>query len=443
MSLLLEALKRAEKAKEDAQRRAREGGGESASELRLEGEAQAGEAKRVVTRDELPPITGPLDIQSEDLRAEPTAASGLSLQEAAAPPPPPRRAAPEEPPAAQRAAARKVFEAKVREPNPRLPFLITIGALGAFAVGTVIYFYIQLSPPPPLYNTNPQPQAGEVAVAPPPPSPATAPAAGTGSSSVAGIQGLPPGPQAAREPAAPAPAPKPAPQPPRTAPPAEAKPAVRPAPAPRASAPRPRAAAAPAPAAVRAQPRVHPLVAAGYAAYQAGDMERARASYQAALADEPANRDALLGLAAVETRAQRFEAAAALYRRLLVADPRDAHAQAALLALRAPQTDPVSTESRLKALLATGPEEGVLYFTLGNQYAQQSRWPEAQQAYARAAALEPENPDYLYNLAVSHEHLRRPEAALGLYRRALILGLERPASFDPSAAQARVQALSR
>ena len=111
MSLLLEALKRAEKAKEDAQRRAREGGGEAGSELRLEGEAQAGEAKRVVTRDELPPITGPLEIQSEDLRAEPTAASGLSLQEAAAPPPPPRRAPPEEPPAAQRAAARKVFEA--------------------------------------------------------------------------------------------------------------------------------------------------------------------------------------------------------------------------------------------------------------------------------------------------------------------------------------------
>ena len=125
------------------------------------------------------------------------------------------------------------------------------------------------------------------------------------------------------------------------------------------------------------------------------------------------------------------------------ADPRDAHAQAGLLALRAPQADPVSTESQIKGLLAAGPEEGVLYFTLGNQYAQQGRWPEAQQSYARAVALEPENPDYVYNLAVSHEHLRRPEAALPLYHRALVLGLQRPAGFDPEAAQARIQALSR
>lgn len=186
------------------------------------------------------------------------------------------------------------------------------------------------------------------------------------------------------------------------------------------------------------------MVASGYAAYQAGDTERARSAYERALADEPGNRDALLGLAAVETRARRHDAAGALYRRLLLADPRDPHAHAGLLSLRAPQAGgPLAAESRLKGLLAAGSEEGVLHFALGNQYARQGRWAEAQRAYARAAALGPETPDYLYNLAVSHEHLRQGETALRLYRRALVLGLQRAASFDPAAAQARVEALSR
>lgn len=71
MSLLLEALKKAEKAKEEAQKRAQEGGEAGAGELRLADEAApaAAEEKRVVTRDELPPITAPLEIQSDDFGA--------------------------------------------------------------------------------------------------------------------------------------------------------------------------------------------------------------------------------------------------------------------------------------------------------------------------------------------------------------------------------------
>ena len=175
----------------------------------------------------------------------------------------------------------------------------------------------------------------------------------------------------------------------------------------------------------------------------AGDMERARRDYEAALGDEPGNRDALLGLAAVETRAQRLAAAENLYRRVLQIDPRDAHAQAGLLGLRAAQTDPVSAESRLKGLIASDSTESVLYFSLGNQYAQQYRWAEAQQAFAKAAAMDPENADYAYNYAVSLEQMKQPAAAVQQYRRALTLGLRRTSSFDPATAQARVQALSR
>ena len=82
MSLLLEALKKAEKAKEDAQRRAQEG--EGTSELRLaDDEAAAAAAKHVTTRDELPQITSPLEIHSDDIAADP--AKGLDASIAAQP----------------------------------------------------------------------------------------------------------------------------------------------------------------------------------------------------------------------------------------------------------------------------------------------------------------------------------------------------------------------
>ena len=156
MSLLLEALKKAEKAKEEAQRRAREGDG---AELQP-GDAAALAEQKHVTRAELPQITAPLEILSEDIRADTQtqrhAARELSLQERpepTAPPPPPSPRS--DPQAAQRATARKVFEAKVREPNPRLPFFIAMGALGAFAVGTAIYFWIQLRPPASLVRALP------------------------------------------------------------------------------------------------------------------------------------------------------------------------------------------------------------------------------------------------------------------------------------------------
>ena len=455
MSLLLEALKKAEKAKEDAQRRASEGG----SELQLADAAQSQPgtetpAKPVVTRAELPDISAPLEILTEDLGTgspQAPAAGGLSLD--TPPPPKPGSTASRRPAAAdsqpaQRATARKVFEAKMREPNPRLPFFIAMGALGAFAAGTVIYFWIQLRPPAPLVNTNPGRPQAEASVANPPTaqvSQATPPQAPGG---VGTIPGLPSG-----TPPAPPTEPKPAPRAAQSAPSHSATPAIpKDAPPPRitpsvrtkaARAPVTRSAEEPPSPVSRPAPQVHPRVAAGYAAYQEGRLAAARNDYQAALRDEPRNRDALLGLAALDMREQRYESADAIYRQLLQVDPRDPYAHAGLLALRGQGMDPIAAESRLKSLLAAEPESAVLNFALGNQYAQQARWAEAQQAYFKAVAAEPENPDYAYNLAVSLEHLRQMSPALDYYRRALALTQSRSASFDRAAVQARVQQLAR
>jgi tetratricopeptide (TPR) repeat protein len=391
MSLLLEALKKAEKAKEEAQRRAN-----NDTEL------------------------APAQMPPAPLALEP---SPTEIQEEA---PPQVQPAAGPAPAVERAAARKVFEAKFREPNPRLPFFITIGALGVFALGVVVYFWLQLRPPAPLVNLNPGRPAGEAQVA----AVEAKPAAIDTRPAQSSIPGLPP---------TPAPAPT------------AARPVVREAPpveTPRLQPPlQPQRRAAPAAAEITATPRppaqVHPKVGAGYAAYAAGDLGAARTEYQDALREDPANRDALLGLAAVDVRTGRYEAAEAGYRRLLQADPRDAHAQAALVALRAGRSDPVAAESRVKSMLADNPGAHVLNFTLGNQFAQQGRWAEAQQEYFKAFAAEPDNPDFAYNLAVSLDHLRQPKLALEYYTRALALAKTRTAGFDIAAVQARADQLGR
>src|SRR5258706_151923 len=120
---------------------------------------------------------------------------------------------------------------------------------------------------------------------------------------------------------------------------------------------------------------VDPLVEQAYQAFQRNDLAAARDGYQRALAREPTNRDALLGLAAVDVRSGQLNSAEARYLRLLEMDPRDSHAVASLISLRG-QLDPVSSESRLKSLIATQPEAALLHFSLGNQNAQQSRWTE-------------------------------------------------------------------
>jgi len=428
MSLLLEALKKAEKAKEEAQRRAQ---GESP-------EAAAPPREPEPAPEPVADIRRPLEILGDERPPKHVEPPAFALEPEKPRPEPaaaPRAQPKAEPQASERAAARKVFEAKFKESNPRLPFFITMGALGTFAVGTVVYFWIQLRPPAPLVNTNPQRPTGEQQVAA---APATAPRPSAPATSAAqsAIPGLPGPAPAAAAPAAPAAVPA---TPAKPAPSVAETPLLKPQP--RTLTPVPRAPAENEISTSRPAPQVHPRVGSAYAAYQAGDLATARSDYQQALREEPANRDALLGLAALDVRSGRLEAAEGAYLRLLQADPRDAHAQAALLALRAGRVDPVAAESRVKTMLADNPGAHVLNFTLGNQLAQQGRWAEAQQEYFKAFAAEPENPDFAYNLAVSLDHLRQPKVALEYYRRALALAKTRGASFDTAAAQARVEQL--
>ena len=468
MSLLLDALKKAEKAKDDAKRRL-QGAGAAVDEDET--------LIHVRTRNELPDISRPMEIHSEDIPGG-LQSGGLdnpipdAFYSAPAPRPAPaplnqdsppqmsvrRKPEPDtaspsstDPQASQRAAARNVFEAKFKEPNPKLPFYIAMVVLGLFSAGTVIYFWYQLRPPPPLVNTDAKPPANEAKVEVSEPRPAvTAPR----QAAAPAIPGLP---QASGT--VPAAAPATVVQPASAAPPVAASPPTPTQGAQAAAAPslrtgRPSTRQQSANAAERtadpsklsvnrSAPEVNPKVDAAWRAYNQGDLQTARANYLDTLREEPSNRDALLGMAALEVRTGRPELAEAYYQKLLEVNPRDSHAQAGLLALRNQSTDPVQAESRVKTLIANDPEAHVLYFTLGNQYARQGRWPEAQQAYFKAYSGDPENPDFAYNLGVSLDQVKQPKLALEYYRRAIALAQQRSSSFDQTLARNRAQELAR
>lgn len=189
------------------------------------------------------------------------------------------------------------------------------------------------------------------------------------------------------------------------------------------------------------QPFVPGQVQEAYDAYQRGDYGRAETLYRTALARYPGNRDALLGIAALSWRSGDKASAAGIYQRLLQANPNDATARSALLTLQKDK-NPVVDESTVKLLLHREPESAQLRFVLGNIYARQQRWPEAQQAYFDAFTRDKTNPDVAYNLAVSLDNLGQHAAALDHYRKAVDLARQRPARFAASDAQSRIQALA-
>ena len=176
-----------------------------------------------------------------------------------------------------------------------------------------------------------------------------------------------------------------------------------------------------------------------YAAFRSGDAGAAERAYRAVIEHEPGNRDALLGLAALSGREGRWDEAAGYYAQILVLHPADTVARAALVSID--ERDPVRGESRLKELLRAEPRSAHLHFNLGNAYAAQSRWAEAQRAYFNAHRLDGGNPDHAYNLAVSLDRLARRASALRFYRTALALSHGAHAGFDPAAVRTRIREL--
>jgi Tfp pilus assembly protein PilF len=185
--------------------------------------------------------------------------------------------------------------------------------------------------------------------------------------------------------------------------------------------------------------QVAPPIQHGYTALQAGDLATARQQYDLALLQDPTSRDALLGSAAVAMREHDGNQASANYLRLLELDPNDPEALAGLAELR--PGDLQANEIKLRGLARQHPESGPVQFALGNLYARQGRWPEAQQSYFRAFTAVPNNADYAFNLGVGLDRMNQPRLAKTYYRRALELAQASPPGFNVDAVRERLQVL--
>ena len=186
--------------------------------------------------------------------------------------------------------------------------------------------------------------------------------------------------------------------------------------------------------------QLDPLLMDAYLAYRGGKLDEAWRLYLAMFKKDAHNSDVLLGLAAIAQQRGENQAAAQYFGRVLVLDPRNAAANAGMSVLSA---DDDHNENRLKTLLREQVNSDTLHFALGNLYAGQSRWGEAQQAYFNAYTLESGNAGYAFNLAVGLDHLGQIKLAMQYYQRALQLDETHRAGFDHAQLSQRVHELAR
>lgn len=193
---------------------------------------------------------------------------------------------------------------------------------------------------------------------------------------------------------------------------------------------------------------VNNTLQSAWSTLQSGNPGSAALLYEEVLTQFPNNRDALIGLAAINLRNGQIAIARQQYAQLLTLNPKDPYAQAGLLQATRNGNN-TAHEAELKSLLQRYPDLAPLHFSLGNLFAGQQRWSEAQGAYfdalryANHDTANPVSPDYAFNLAVSLEQLQQPQAALTYYRQALELSRSSPPGYDPAQLQSRLAFLEQ
>jgi len=167
----------------------------------------------------------------------------------------------------------------------------------------------------------------------------------------------------------------------------------------------------------RSTPRVSPTLSDAWRDYRQQNYTGAERKYKQVLHQYPDNRDAMLGLAAIAMYRNRNAVARYYYERVLKKHPGDNVARVALLSLIG-SGDTLKDGSRLKHWLQSDPNNPQLHFSLGNYFAGNGHWKEAQHAYFEAFRLAPTRADYAFNLAVTLDQLALQKQALNYYRKA-------------------------
>jgi Flp pilus assembly protein TadD len=178
----------------------------------------------------------------------------------------------------------------------------------------------------------------------------------------------------------------------------------------------------------------------GYKALQNNQFSDARQAYVLVLSRQASHRDALLGLAYAQYGLGDIAQATGLLKRMMELYPRDSEALSALYLISG--GDPAQQESLLMQHLSRAEHPAPLLYALGVLYYDQQRYGEAHRVFSRAFSIEPTQPDYAFNLALSLDRLGQAREAARQYVLALNLANERNAVFSRDIARSRVRVLT-
>ena len=176
--------------------------------------------------------------------------------------------------------------------------------------------------------------------------------------------------------------------------------------------------------------------------WSAGDLNGARAAYEKILDANPNDTDALIGLGSMAQQQGNEELAVSYLIKAVKQQPDHAYALAALASLSATKNRG-QLEADLMQLARGNPQIAELPFILGNWYARDERWTDAQQAYFDAFNRNSANADYAFNLAVSLDQLGKTASAANFYQKAIGLAPTGITHFDVEQARARAEQLGR
>ncbi len=105
------------------------------------------------------------------------------------------------------------------------------------------------------------------------------------------------------------------------------------------------------------------------------------------------------------------------------------------------QVHPQKMSTLIQDLIPFHPNHSLLLFTQGNLFAKQSNWTAANASFLEALKINPNNPDILFNIGVSFEHLKQYKPAYLHYKKALQFSQKQPASFTHEVLQLRLDQL--
>lgn len=156
-----------------------------------------------------------------------------------------------------------------------------------------------------------------------------------------------------------------------------------------------------------------------YLSYGQGDFTSAQQAFETVLTMNPKNEFALIGLGNILASDQQYTAAMGFYQKALAAQPSSLNAFEAMANISGHIELNSDWKSALSDMAQDHSESATLQYALGNVYAEENDWLSAQSAYFQAVALEPDNADYLVNLAVSLDQLGKYQLAARYYTEAL------------------------